>query len=107
MASTLEFAEYVYEQMAHAGDISYRKMFGSFGIYMNQKFIGLICDDQLFVKPTTVGRAISGVPMEEPPFEGAKDWFLIEAVEDRDLLTRLLVATWEELLFLKPKKPKK
>ena len=107
MASTLEFAEYVYEQIASAGDISYRKMFGSFGIYMDQKFIGLICEDQLFIKPTAIGREILERPTEAPPFNGAKNWFLIEDLENRDLLAHLLVATWGELPFLKPKKTKK
>jgi len=112
MASSLEFAEYVYGQLAHdqithIGEISYRRMFGSFGIYMGGKFVGLICEDQFFVKSTAVGWKILGTPTCAPPFDGAKDWVLIEDLEDDDLIARLLIATWEELPFLKPKKSKK
>ena len=106
MASTPQFAEYVFEKIAHAGEISYRRMFGSFGIYMDRKFVGLICEDQLFIKPTTIGREILGTPLEVPPFDGARNWFLIEELEDGDFLVRLLIATWEELPFLKPKNSK-
>jgi len=44
--------------------------------------------------------------MEAPPYEGAKNYFLVEDVEDRETLTRLVVATCSELPEPKPKKPK-
>jgi TfoX/Sxy family transcriptional regulator of competence genes len=107
MASNLEFVEYVCEQVAGAGEITYRKMFGEYGIYMDGKFVALICDDQFFVKPTSAGQMILGTPNEVPPFDGAKNCFLIEDLDNSELLTRLLIATWEELPFPKPKKAKK
>ncbi|WP_026886356.1 TfoX/Sxy family protein [Clostridium beijerinckii] len=48
MASNIEFVEYVCEQISGAGSITYRKMFGDYGIYCNKKIIGLICDNQFF-----------------------------------------------------------
>jgi len=106
MTSRIEFVNYVCEQLEGAGEITYRKMFGSYGIYMNAKFIGLICYDQFFLKPTVIGKQILGTPVEEPPFDGAKDWYVIEDFEDRDFLTHLLLATWEKLPFQKSKKRK-
>jgi len=106
MSSGIEFVEYVCGQLFDVGEITYRKMFGSYGIYMDGKFMALICDDQFFLKPTVVGKAILGTPIEEPPFPGARDWYLIEDLDDSEFLMRLLVATWEELPFLKPKKRK-
>ena len=107
MNSGIQFVNYVCGQLSDAGEITNRKMFGSYGIYLDGKFIALISDDQLFLKPTSVGRTILESPIEEPPFPGAKDWFLIEELDNGELLTRLLIATWEELPFLKPKKAKK
>jgi len=104
MASGVEFVDYVCEQLANAGEITYRRMFGSYGIYMDGKFIALICDDQFFLKPTAVGKQILVAPTEEPPFHGAKDWYIIEDFDDRDFLAHLLTATWEALPFPKPKK---
>ena len=54
MASKLEFVEYAADQMGAAGEITYRKMFGEYGIYCDGKIFGVICEDQLFVK---IGRA--------------------------------------------------
>lgn len=106
MATKPEFAEYVCEQLSGAGEITCRKMFGEYGLYCDGKSIGVICDDQLFIKKTAAGAAILPGCLEAPPYEGAKPSFLIEDLDDRELMTRLVRATWEELPFPKPKKKK-
>ncbi|MDD4923496.1 MAG: TfoX/Sxy family protein [Dehalococcoidales bacterium] len=50
MASDIGFVEYVCSQISGAGDITYKKMFGEYGIYVNGKIAGLICNDQFFFK---------------------------------------------------------
>ena len=50
MASTMEFVTYVCEQLAGTGEISYRKMFGEYMVYVNFKPLILICDNTAFVK---------------------------------------------------------
>ena len=95
MASSKEFVEYAMEQLRDAGLVSYRKMFGEYGWYCDGKFLGVICDDQLFVKITPeTDAAFPDVP-KAPPYEGAKDYFLIEDIDDRELLVKLAQATWE------------
>ena len=59
MASNLEFVEYVAEQLSEAGEITYRKMFGEYGMYLDGKIFAVICDDQLFIKVTEAGRKIA------------------------------------------------
>ncbi len=106
MASKVEFVEFVVDQLQEAGTITYKKMFGEYGLYCNGKIFSLICDDQFFVKITKAGRETCPGLMEAPPYEGAKNYFLVEDVEDRETLTRLVVATCSELPEPKPKKPK-
>lgn len=72
MSSSQDFAEFVREQIASAGEISYRKMFGEYCFYCNQKTVALVCDNQLFIKPTPIGRELLKSPVEKPPYEGAK-----------------------------------
>ena len=55
MASDLDYVQYVCDQMREAGEITYKKMFGEYTIYCNSKVLGLICDNQVFIKPTTAG----------------------------------------------------
>ena len=70
--------------------------------------MALICQDQLFLKPTTGGRALLGDVVEAPPYPGAKPSFLIdtEVWEDGALLSRLITTSAAELPLPKPK-PKK
>mgnify|MGYP000007922187 CR=1 FL=1 len=99
MASSKEFVHYVEEQLTDAGEITCRKMFGEYGIYCNGKIIGVICDDQLFLKITEAGRRICPDGEEAPPYEGAKPYLLIDDIDDRGFMTRLVQAVYEELLL--------
>ena len=57
MASHPDFVDYVAEQLREAGTIRSRKMFGEYGLYCDDVFFAVICDDQLFVKITPQGEA--------------------------------------------------
>ncbi len=104
MASSPEFVQYIADQLRDAGSITYRKMFGEYGMYCDGKIFALICDDQLFIKITEAGRRIApGLP-EEPPYEGAKPYFLIENVDDRAFMTSLAQETCSALPAPSPRK---
>lgn len=104
MASDLGFVEYACDQMGDAGTIRFRKMFGEFAVYCDDKLVALICDDQLFLKPTEAGRTFLGDPVEAPPYGGAKPHFLIDELDDRDWLSELVQRTGQELPQPKPKR---
>ena len=107
MASSPEFVQYVCGQAAALAGLSYRKMFGEYALYLHGKVVALVCDDQLFVKPTAAGRALLEHPAEASPFPGAKPHFLIdEQLEDQELIVRLLRATESEVPAPKQKKPR-
>jgi len=108
MASDRGFVEFVVDQIDSRCDVSFRMMFGEYALYSKAKVVALICDDQLFVKPTVAGRAFIGDVVEAPPYPGAKLSFLIQdKIEDGDWLTQLITLTEEELPKPKPKKKKK
>ncbi len=107
MASRPEFVRYAADQMRDAGEITCRKMFGEYGVYCDGKIFAVICDDQLYIKITEGGRAVCPNLEQSPPYEGAKNYFLVEEIDDRELLTELVRATVKELPPPKPKKPKK
>lgn len=107
MASKPEFVQYVADQLRDAGDITYRKMFGEYGVYCDGKIFALICDDQLFIKITEAGRQMAPHLEEAPPYQGSKPYFLIEDVDNRAFLTEFTIATCKELPAPKPKKSKK
>ncbi len=108
MASDQKFVDFVTEQIKRAGEITAKKMFGEYGIYADGKIVGLICDNKLFIKPTTSGREFIGKVVELPPYPGAQPSFLIEdKIEDSEWLSKLVRITVKELPEPKPKKKMK
>lgn len=107
MASDASFVDYVCDQMRAAGSISSRKMFGEYAVYCDGKVVALICDDQLYVKPTEGGRILIGAAVEAPPYPGAKPHFLVtDRVDDREWLGALIAATVTELPHQGPAHPR-
>ena len=105
MASDKSFVEFIVDQIDNAGQITFKKMFGEYAVYCNGKVVALICDNQLFVKPTDGGRTFIGDVVEAPPYPGAKLSFLIDdRVEDREWISNLIRITYKELPEPKPKK---
>lgn len=107
MASHPDFVTYVAEQLREAGAIRSRKMFGEYGLYCDDVFFAVICDDQFFVKVTPQGEAAFPDLPKVPPYEGAKDSFLVEDVEAREQMTELARITCEALKSTLQKKGRK
>jgi TfoX/Sxy family transcriptional regulator of competence genes len=108
MTSDLDFVEFVVDQMENAGAITCRQMFGGHTLYCEGKVVALICENQLFVKPTSAGKLFIGNVVEAPPYPGAKPSFLIEEqLEDKDWISALISLTEKELPQPKPKKKSK
>lgn len=106
MASNPDLVQYIVDQCGDAGEIIAKKMFGDYGLYCKDKIIGLICDSNLYIKPTEAGRALLRNEELRPPYPGAKPYFYIEDVDDHDYLSVLVKATYEALPAPKPKKKK-
>jgi TfoX/Sxy family transcriptional regulator of competence genes len=107
MASDQNFVDFIVDQMADAGSISQKKMFGEHAVYCNGKVVALICNDQLFVRPTEKGRTYIGNVVEAAPYPGARAHFLIEdAFEDRVWISGLIKLTVQELPPPKQKRKK-
>jgi DNA transformation protein and related proteins len=107
MASDLSFVEHVLDQTNASGRVSFKKMFGEYAIYFDEKVVALVCDNQLFIKPTEGGRSNIGAIIEAPPYPGAKPHFVIgDQLDDRDWMSSLVELTASELPAPKQKKPK-
>ena len=97
MASSTDFVQYIADQCSGAGDIVTRKMFGDYGIYCDGKIFGLICDDCFYLKPTEAVRPLLRRVELRPPYDGAKDYFYIADVDDRNYLSALVSETCKAL----------
>ena len=104
MSSSKVYLDFVLEQLSGLEEITYRAMMGEYIIYYRGKIVGGIYDDRLLVKP--VKSAVSLMPdaVYELPYEGAKEMLLVEDVDNREFLTELFNAMYDELP--EPKKRK-
>ena len=104
MASSKEYLDYILEQLSELEEIEYKAMMGEYILYYCGKIVGGIYDDRLLVKP--VKSAVSLMPdaTYELPYEGAKEMLLVSEVDDKDFLTRLFKAMYDELPTPKKRK---
>jgi len=107
MATDKDFADHILDQLTGAGGVKAKKMFGEYGIFLNGKMVAILADNQLFIKQTEAGRKFIGEPEEAPPYPGAKNYFLIDNLDDPDWLSELVKITEKELPMPKPKKNQK
>ncbi|MFZ3019744.1 MAG: TfoX/Sxy family protein [Gallionella sp.] len=110
MATAQNTIDFLLDQLSGTGEASAKKMFGEYCLYLDGKPVALVCDDQLFLKPTTAGRAMLKQVIEGSPYPGAKPHLLIsgDLWEEREWLCKLVWVTARELPLPKPKvkKPK-
>ena len=104
MASGRAHLDFIMEQLADVGEITSRAMMGEYLLYYKGKLFGGIYDDRLLVKPVAAARALMPEAAWEAPYEGAKEMLLVEHVDDRDFLARLLRAMEPELPTPKKKR---
>lgn len=93
MASSPDVVEYICFQLRHAGDISFRKMFGDYGLYCGRTFFGLVCDNQLYVKITESGLKMFPQQEQGCPYPGARPHFLVTDLDDDRTLSSLVRET--------------
>jgi TfoX/Sxy family transcriptional regulator of competence genes len=108
LASKQTTVDFILEQIAPAGSVTARKMFGEYALYRKGNVVALICDDQLFLKITSAGKSFLSDCEEASPYPGAKPCFLIpgDKWEDRGWMSELFSITTADLA--KPnKKPRK
>lgn len=106
MSSSKQYLDFILEQLSELEDITYRAMMGEYLIYYQGRIVGGIYDDRFLVKP--VKSAIEYIPNAkyELPYEGAKEMLLVEDVDNRDFLTGLFDAMYDELPAPKQRKMK-
>ena len=88
MSTDRTFIDHLADQLHGFGAFAHRKMFGEYALYLDAKVVALVCDNQLFVKPTDAGRALLGPdPAMGPPYPGAKPHFQVsDLIDEREAL---------------------
>ena len=104
MASTKSYLDFILEQLSGLEEITFRPMMGEYILYYRGRVFGGIYDDRFLVKPVSSAKALMPEAAYELPYEGAKEMLLVEDVDNRDFLTSLILAMYDQLTQLKRRK---
>lgn len=105
MATTQDYIEYVCEQVSGIGDIRYKKMFGEYMVYLNNKPIMIVCDNTTYVKQLDVIQELMQKADRGFPYKGAKEHYVLD-IENRELSYQVLLELEKVIPLPKPRKKK-
>lgn len=105
MATSKKYLNYVLEQLSGLKDISHRMMMGEYIIYYNGRILGGIHDNRFLVKPVKSAVKLMPDALFESPYKGAKEMILVNKLDDKEFLNKLVTEMYDELP--EPKKRKK
>jgi len=105
MATSIHVVDYICEQLQGLGNVHYRKMFGEYMVYLNNKPVIIVCDNTAFVKKLDsiaemMKRANVGVP-----YPGAKEHYILD-IDDAELCRKIVIRLEENISCIKEKKSK-
>jgi len=104
VASSKEYLDFILEQLSGLNGITSKQMMGEYILYINGRIFGGIYDDRFLVKPTKSAMNMMPDADRELPYEGAKEMLLVDNVDNREFLTDLVTAMYDELPAPKQKK---
>ncbi|MCI8412108.1 MAG: transcriptional regulator [Clostridia bacterium] len=104
MATTQEYIEYVCEQIGGIGDTRYRKMFGEYMVYLNDKPVVIVCDNIPYVKKLPCIEERMKNAECGHPYKGAKEHYILDI--DNSAFCKEIIKAVEEVTPL-PKSRKK
>lgn len=96
MATTKEYKDYILEQLSSLDNITVKQMMGEYLIYYNGILFGGIYDNRLLVKIVEDNKKYN--MQEAIPYDGAKPMYLVDDVDNREALKRIVFDTCNGLI---------
>jgi TfoX/Sxy family transcriptional regulator of competence genes len=104
VASDLDYIQYVIDQIKTNGTITYKKMFGEYLIYVNNKPVVTVCDNTAFVKMLDCIKPLMENAETGFPYKGAKEHYIVN-VDNSEHLSNIVIILEQNVPI--PKKKKK
>lgn len=107
MSTQSETVEFILQKLDTPDTFSVRKMFGEYALYAHGKVVGLVCDDQLYVKILPASAELAGVCEQDNAYPGSNLFYLVEEVQLSKIknLPEILMNIADSLPEPKPKSP--
>lgn len=95
MATSKEYRDFILEQLDLLDNITCRSMMGEYLLYYNSILFGGIYDSRLLVKIVDSNKKYN--MKEQIPYKSAKPMYLIEDVDNKELLKEIIIETCKDL----------
>ena len=95
MATTKDYKDFVLEQLNLLDNITCKSMMGEYLLYYNGVLFGGIYDDRLLVKIVDNNKKYN--MQEAIPYNGAKPMYLVDDVDNQELLRDIILDTYKSL----------
>ena len=106
MSTQKETVEFILEKLGESNRFATRAMFGEYALYADSKVVGLICNDQLYVKILPESAELESICEKDEAYPGSKQFYVVEESQLSHIknLPEILINIAK---FLPEKKPKK
>ena len=91
MATSKEYKDFILEQLDLLNEINVKPMMGEYLLYYNNVLFGGIYDDRLLVKKVETNKKYN--MKDAIPYESAKPMYLVEDVDNKELLKEIVINT--------------
>ena len=95
MATTKDYKDYILEQLNLLDNITCKSMMGEYLLYYNRVLFGGIYDDRLLVKIVDSNKKYN--MQESIPYESAKPMYLVDDVDNQEVLRDIVLDTCKDL----------
>ncbi|MBR4619193.1 MAG: TfoX/Sxy family protein [Bacilli bacterium] len=95
MATTKDYRDFILEQLNLLDNITYKSMMGEYLLYYNGLLFGGIYDDRFLVKIVDSNKKYN--MQESIPYESAKPMYLVDNVDNQDILRDIVLDTCKDL----------
>ncbi len=95
MATTKDYKDFVLEQLSLLNNITCKPMMGEYLLYYKEILFGGIYDDRLLVKKGDSNKKYN--MKEDIPYEGAKAMYLVENIDNKEMLKDIVIDTCNDL----------
>lgn len=105
MATTVDYIEVVMDSIAKISGIEFRfkKMFGEYCVYANEKPVLIVCDNTVYVKMLHCIEELMGGVQVNSPYKGAKPHYILD-IEDAELTEKVIRELEQNIPLPKPRK---
>ena len=95
MATSKEYKDFILEQLCLLNNITCKAMMGEYLLYYNDVLFGGIYDNRLLVKIVDNNKKYN--IQVQLPYESAKQMYLVDDVDNKELLKEVIIETCKGL----------